>query len=60
MAKIKPPCTCCGKLVDRLQGSFGVEAAYPCLHWLTGDQADLVRRRYRELVAAADARVQVD
>lgn len=57
---IKPPCARCRNRVDRLWPSVGVVAAYPCLCWLTEGQADVVRWRYRELVAAADARVQVD
>lgn len=60
MAGIKPPCARCRARVERLQPSFGLVAAYPCNHWLTERQADVVRQRYRELVAAADARVQVD
>jgi hypothetical protein len=60
MAGIKPPCARCRARVDRIQPSFGLFAAYPCNCWLREDQAESVRRCFRELVAAADARVQVD
>jgi hypothetical protein len=57
---IKPCCARCQARVDRLQRSYGIEAAYPCRCWLTVEQADVVREHFRALVAAADERVQVD
>lgn len=57
---IKPSCASCRQPVDRLQRSLGIVAAYPCRCWLTVEQADMVRRHFRELVAAADDRAQVD
>lgn len=57
---IKPSCASCRQPVDRLQRSFGVVAAYPCLCWLTKGRANLVVQHFRELTAAVDERVQVD
>lgn len=57
---IKPPCARCLARVDRIQSSFGLYAAYPCNCWLVASEAEAVRARFRQMVAEADARVQVD